>query len=130
MKMPEFEPRTKKPEGGPDLYEIMERLCDYYREQLKAAPRAIEYLKGRGLTGKIAARFGIGYAPEGWQSLESVFPSYADKSLKEAGLVIDPEGGGRRYGRFRDPIMFPILNQRGSVIAFGGPGLGDGGPKD
>ena len=129
MKMPEFEPRTKKPEGGPDLYEIMERACDYYREQLKEAPRAIEYLKGRGLTGKIAARFGIGYAPDGWQNLESVFPSYADKSLKETGLVIDPEGGGRRYDRFRDRIMFPILNQRGSVIAFGGRVLGDGEPK-
>ena len=129
MKMPEFEPRTKKPEGGPDLYEIMKRACDYYRDQLKATPRAIDYLKGRGLTGKIAASFGIGYAPDGWQSLESVFPSYADKSLKEAGLVVDPEGGGRRYDRFRDRIMFPILNQRGSVIAFGGRVLGDGEPK-
>src|SRR5258708_10103788 len=107
----------------------MERGCDYYREQLKAAPRAIEYLKGRGLTGKIAARFGIGYAPDGWQNLESVFPSYADKSLKEAGLVIDPEGGGRRYDRLRDRIMVPILNQRDSVIAFGGRVLGDGEPK-
>ncbi len=129
MKMPEFEPRTKKPESGPDLYEITKRACDYYREQLKAAPRAIEYLKNRGLTGKIAARFGIGYAPEGWQSLESVFPSYADKALKDAGLVIDPEGGGRRYDRFRDRIMFPILDQRGSVIAFGGRVLGEGEPK-
>ena len=129
MKMPEFEPRTKKPEGGPDLYEIMKRACDYYRDQLKATPRAIEYLKGRGLTGKIAASFGIGYAPDGWQSLESVFPSYADKALKEAGLVVDPEGGGRRYDRFRDRIMFPILNQRGSVIAFGGRVLGEGEPK-
>jgi DNA primase len=129
MKMPEFESRAKKPESGPDLYEIMKRACDYYREQLKTAPRAIEYLKGRGLTGKIAARFGIGYAPEGWQSLESVFTSYSDKALKDAGLVIDPEGGGRRYDRFRDRIMFPILNQRGSVIAFGGRVLGDGEPK-
>ena len=129
MKMPEFESRTQKPEGGPDLYEVMERACDYYRGQLKAAPHAVEYLKGRGLTGKIAARFGIGYAPDGWQNLESVFPSYADKSLKEAGLVIDPEGGGRRYDRFRDRIMFPILDQRGSVIAFGGRVLGDGEPK-
>ena len=129
MKMPEFEPRTKKPESGPDLYEIMKHACDYYREQLKAAPRAIEYLKGRSLTGKIAARFGIGYAPDGWQSLESVFPNYADKALKDAGLVIDPEGDGRRYDRFRDRIMFPILNQRGSVIAFGGRVLGEGEPK-
>jgi DNA primase len=130
MKMPEFEPRGKKPEAGPDLYAVMERACDYYRDQLKAAPRAIEYLKGRGLTGKIAGRFGIGYAPEGWQNLESVFPNYADKALKDAGLVIDPEGGGRRYDRFRDRIMFPILNQRGSVIAFGGRILGDAKPAE
>jgi len=130
MKMPEFEPRTRKSEeGGPDLYAIMERACDYYREQLKGAPRAIEYLKGRGLTGQIAARFGIGYAPEGWQNLESVFTNYTDKALKDAGLVIDGEDSGRRYDRFRDRIMFPIQNQRGSVIAFGGRVLGEGEPK-
>jgi len=128
MKMPEFEPREKKSDPGPDLYAIMEQACDYYREQLKASPRAVEYLKGRGLTGKIAARFGIGYAPEGWQNLEHVFPNYSDKALKDAGLVIDAEGG-RRYDRFRDRIMFPILNQRGSVIAFGGRVLGEGEPK-
>jgi len=133
MKMPEFEPGGRKggqkSESGPDLHAVMEQACDYYREQLKTSPRAIEYLKGRGLTGKIAARFGIGYAPEGWQNLESVFPEYTDKALKDAGLVIDPEGGGRRYDRFRDRIMFPILDQRGSVIGFGGRVLGDGEPK-
>jgi len=128
MKMPEFEPRTKKSESGPDLYAIMEQACDFYREQLKTSPGAVEYLKGRGLTGKIAARFGIGYAPDGWQNLERVFPDYAGGALKDAGLVIDGEGG-RRYDRFRDRIMFPILNQRGSVIAFGGRVLGEGEPK-
>jgi DNA primase len=128
MKMPEFEPRERKADSGPDLYAIMEQACDYYREQLRNSPRAVEYLKGRGLTGKIAARFGIGYAPDGWQNLERVFPDYADKALKDAGLVIDGEGG-RRYDRFRDRIMFPILNQRGSVIAFGGRVLGEGEPK-
>ena len=128
MKLPEFEPRTKKSESGPDLYAIMEQARDYYRDQLKTSSRAIEYLKSRGLTGKIAARFGIGYAPEGWQNLERVFSSYADAALKDAGLVIDAEGG-RRYDRFRDRIMFPILNQRGSVIAFGGRVLGEGEPK-
>lgn len=126
MRMPEFEPRSRKPEPGADLHEIMQRACDYYREQLKASPRAIEYLKGRGLTGKIAARFGIGYAPDGWQNLEKAFPDYADKALKDAGLVID-SGEGRRYDRFRDRIMFPILDQRGSVVAFGGRVLGEGG---
>jgi DNA primase len=129
MKVPEAASRATKPEAGPDLYEIMQRASDYYRAQLKAAPHAIEYLKGRGLTGKLAAQFGIGYAPEGWQDLESVFPDYAGKALKDAGLVIDPEGGGRRYDRFRGRIMFPILNQRGSVIAFGGRVIGEGEPK-
>ncbi|HEY6865360.1 MAG TPA: DNA primase [Burkholderiales bacterium] len=119
MKMPEFEPRAKKEETGPDLHPVMQRACDYYREQLKASPRAIDYLKHRGLTGKVAARFGIGYAPPGWQNLQSVFPGYADKALKDAGLVIDGEAG-RRYDRFRDRIMFPIQDQRGSVIGFGG----------
>jgi DNA primase len=119
LKMPDFEPKTRKSETGPDLYSILERASAYYRERLKSAPRAIEYLKGRGLTGRIAARFGIGYAPEGWQNLESVFPDYAAKALKDAGLVIDGDGG-RRYDRFRDRIVFPIQNQRGSVIGFGG----------
>jgi DNA primase len=119
VKMPEFEPRARKPDAGPDLYSILERARVYYREKLKAAPQAVEYLRSRGLTGKIAARFGIGYAPEGWQNLESVFTDYSDKALKDAGLVIEGEGG-RRYDRFRDRIMFPILNQRGSVIGFGG----------
>jgi DNA primase len=129
MKMPDYEPRgTAKDSGGPDLYEIMERATGYYREQLKVAPQAIDYLKGRGLTGAIAARFGIGYAPAGWQNLQAAFSDYGGKALKDAGLVIDAEGG-RRYDRFRDRIMFPILNQRGSVIGFGGRVLGDGEPK-
>ncbi len=133
MKLPEFERRAGRdtPNAeyeGPDLYELLKRAADFYREQLKASPAAVEYLKGRGLTGKVAARFGIGYAPAGWQNLQPVFPDYADKALKDCGLVIDGEGG-RRYDRFRDRIMFPILNQRGSVIGFGGRVLGDGEPK-
>jgi DNA primase len=126
MKMPEYEGRAKQ-DAGPDLVGIMRRAADYYREQLKTSARAVEYLKGRGLTGQVAAQFGIGYAPAGWQNLQALFPaapdgkgvSYGDKALKDAGLVIDGEGG-RRYDRFRDRIMFPILDQRGAVIAFGG----------
>src|SRR5205814_528471 len=86
---------------------------------LKASPKAVEYLKGRGLTGQVAARFSIGYAPDGWQALEKVFPDYKDRGLIEAGLVIENDEG-RRYDRFRNRIMFPILNQRGAVIGFGG----------
>jgi DNA primase len=86
------------------------------------------YLKGRGLSGEIAARYGLGYAPDGWQNLESVFADYQSKSLSEAGLVIVNEQG-RRYDRFRDRIMFPIHNQRGVIIGFGGRIIDQGEPK-
>ena len=128
--MPDFEPRfgKKKEEDGPDLYDIMQRASQYYREQLKASPHAIEYLKRRGLSGQVAARFGIGYAPEGWQNLQAAFPKYDDKGLKDAGLVIENDAG-KRYDRFRDRVMFPIVNQRGFVIGFGGRVIGAGEPK-
>jgi len=113
---------------APDLYETMKSATRYYREQLKQSPRAIEYLKRRGLSGEIAAKFGVGYAPEGWQNLESVFPNYQDASLLETGLVIENDEG-KRYDRFRDRIMFPIVNVRGQVIGFGGRVLDKGEPK-
>jgi DNA primase len=113
---------------APDLYEVMQTATRYYREQLKQSPRAIEYLKRRGLSGEIAARFGIGYAPDGWQNLESIFLNYQDASLLETGLVIENDEG-KRYDRFRDRIMFPIINVRGQVIGFGGRVLDKGEPK-
>lgn len=100
----------------------------FYREQLKRSPAAIDYLKSRGLSGEISARYGIGYAPPGWQSLQAVFPDYHSAALLEAGLVIENEQG-RRYDRFRDRIMFPIQDARGNIIGFGGRVLGDGEPK-
>lgn len=115
-------------EQGTDLAEIMLQATRYYRDQLKRSPQAIAYLKQRGLSGEIAARFGIGYAPPGWQNLAEVFPEYTAKPLVLAGLVIEGENG-KRYDRFRDRIMFPILNQRGTVIGFGGRVLGQGEPK-
>ncbi|OWW19859.1 DNA primase [Noviherbaspirillum denitrificans] len=115
------------------LSEVMTRACDYYRQQLRNAPHAIAYLKGRGLTGEIAAKFGMGYAPGGWDNLRSVFPSYDAPALVEAGLVIDrseEDGGSRkRYDRFRDRIMFPIRNTKGQVIGYGGRVLDGGEPK-
>lgn len=113
---------------GANLGELLLQATSYYREQLKRAPQAIDYLKQRGLSGEIAARFGIGYAPIGWQNLAQVFPDYGAKALVQAGLVIEGDAG-KRYDRFRDRIMFPILNQRGGVIGFGGRVLGNGEPK-
>jgi len=113
---------------APDLYEVMQAATRYYRDQLKQSPHAIEYLKRRGLSGEIAVRFGIGYAPDGWQNLESIFPNYQDAGLLETGLVIENDEG-KRYDRFRDRIMFPIINVRGQVIGFGGRVLDKGEPK-
>ncbi len=114
---------------APDLYEVTQTATRYYREQLKQSPRAIDYLKRRGLSGEIAARFGIGYAPDGWQGLASAFPDYQSDTLSETGLVIVNEDDNKRYDRFRDRIMFPIINVRGQVIGFGGRVLDKGEPK-
>lgn len=103
----------------PGLLETMQQAAAYYKNELKKSPRAIEYLKNRGLSGQIAARFQIGYAPQGWQNLQSVFPHYDDAVLQTAGLVVENEQG-RRYDRFRDRIIFPIHDQKGQVIGFGG----------
>jgi DNA primase len=116
------EGRSQNPqyaEKKTSITELMARAQRYYKDQLKVSPRAIDYLKGRGLTGEIAARFGLGYAPDEWQGLESVFPDYKSPDLATVGLVIDSEQG-RRYDRFRDRIMFPILDARSNVIGFGG----------
>ena len=110
------------------LTELMLRATRFYKDQLKTSPKAIDYLKSRGLTGEIAARFGLGYAPDDWQGLQQVFPDYSDPALVECGLVIENDQG-RRYDRFRDRVMFPILDQRGNVIGFGGRVIGQGEPK-
>jgi DNA primase len=111
-----------------DLTDHLLAAAHFYRAALKESPRAIEYLKGRGLTGEVAARFGLGYAPDAWQPLLRVFKQYEDPMLEAAGLVIAGEGD-KRYDRFRDRIMFPIHDHRGHVIGFGGRVLDRGEPK-
>ena len=104
------------------------RAARFYKEQLRRSPRAVAYLKGRGLSGEVAARFAIGYAPEGWQALAGAFDDYDADEMVAAGLVIRSEEG-RRYDRFRDRVMFPILDARGEVVGFGGRVLDGGEPK-
>jgi DNA primase len=128
------------------LGEVLERAAQFYCAQLKASPRAVEYLKGRGLSGAIAARFGLGYAPPGWRTLAGVFGQYDDPRLEEAGLVrvreadaaAEADGPGEgahndaeraRYDWFRHRVMFPIRNVAGEVIGFGGRVLDDSKPK-
>ena len=131
MQVPESEgrgARDEKPGQTRMLIEIMARAAQYYKDQLKASPRAIEYCRKRGLTGEVAARFGMGYAPDGWQNLQAVFPDYNAEELKLAGLVIENEAG-RRYDRFRERLMIPIVNPKGDIIAFGGRIIDQGEPK-
>jgi len=138
MPVPETRSRQERP-GSAAVPGLAARMMDalaYYREQLKKSKAAIEYLKGRGVSGEIAARYGLGYAPDGWQNLEAVFSDYAAGDLKDTGLVIDSEPGedhperkSRRYDRFRNRVMFPILDARGNVIGFGGRVIGPGEPK-
>ena len=115
-----------------DLLNALQTATRYYREQLKVSEKAIAYLKKRGLSGKTAARFAIGYAPADWQNLAAVFSDYnSDKTRKlltQAGLVIT-SGETKQYDRFRDRIMFPILNQKGQIIGFGGRVLAKEEPK-
>ena len=124
------------------LTELLEQAARGYQRQLKTTPRAVAYLKGRGLSGEIAKTFGLGYAPEGWRALASLLPDYADPRLVESGLVIASEAAdtetqpgaaaareGKRYDRFRDRIMFPIRNVKGETIGFGGRVLDKGEPK-
>ena len=127
---PEERARAQAAKAKSDsLTDVLEKAGESYREHLKTSPRAIAYLKGRGLSGQIAKRFGLGYAPEGWRSLASVFPKYDDPLLAESGLVIVNEEDDKRYDRFRDRIMFPIRNIKGECIGFGGRVIGDGTPK-
>jgi len=118
------------------LIDVLSRAAQHFRAQLKASPVAIDYLKRRGLTGEVAARFGLGYAPPGWHSLASAFPDYDDPLLEESGLVRaptdeddGPEAERRRYDWFRNRVMFPIRSVQGEIIGFGGRVLDDSKPK-
>jgi DNA primase len=136
----EREEQARQKQKQLTLTEVLARAAEGYKRQLKTSDRAIAYLKGRGLSGEIAARFGLGYAADSWRGLASVFASYDDPLLEESGLVIahaeeasddggEPASAGKRYDRFRDRIMFPIRSVQGAVIGFGGRVLDRGEPK-
>ncbi|MBL0122902.1 MAG: DNA primase [Betaproteobacteria bacterium] len=110
------------------LGEVMLAAMNFYRRELKRTPKAIDYFKSRGVSGEIAAKFGLGYSPDDWQGLKGAVEDYTASALNECGLVIDNDEG-KRYDRFRDRVMFPILDARGNVIGFGGRVIGQGEPK-
>ncbi|MEM6984974.1 MAG: DNA primase [Pseudomonadota bacterium] len=118
-------------EGGTDskrvdhspLYAALAACDSFYQRQLRATPRAIDYLKRRSLSGETAKRFALGYAPDGWDNVEKLADT---QSLDRAGMLA---GEGKRYDRFRDRITFPIRDRRGRVIGFGARVIDQGEPK-
>ena len=118
------------PAVSADQYLLMEQASRFFQGQLRQAPAAIDYLKGRGLSGEIVKKYGIGYAPAGWDGLRQLLVRNREleQQLITLGMLIQKDNGGS-YDRFRDRIMFPIRDRRGRIIGFGGRVLGDGTPK-
>ncbi len=96
------------------MFQLMQQCSDFYQAQLKGSGEAIEYLKNRGIGGRTAKAFGIGYAPPGWSNLRG-----DEKLLVDSGMSIKKDDG-KQYDRFRHRLMFPIRDRRGRCIAFGG----------
>lgn len=116
-----------------DLYQLMADITRFYQQQLrthKNSDKVINYLKGRGLSGETTKHFQIGYAPDGWDEVRKKFAlnKQTEQQLIEAGMLIGKDSGGS-YDRFRDRLMFPILDRRGRVIGFGGRVFDDTTPK-
>jgi DNA primase len=121
------------PSVSEDLYSLMTKVAAFYREQLEASAKARGYAKSRGLARDIATKFAIGYAPDSWNEVLKRFgASEASRAkLLELGLIRerDKDKGEGHYDYFRDRLMFPIRDQRGRVIGFGGRVLDAGEPK-
>ncbi len=113
-----------------ELFSLLDSVSRHWQTVVKDAPPAIEYLKHRGIDGATAKRFGIGYAPDGWSNVLDKFGKSAEatEKLLATGLIIRKDNG-KHYDRFRDRIMFPIRDNRGRTIGFGGRIMGSGEPK-
>jgi DNA primase len=125
--------QERREESNKPLYSLMEQVANFYKLQLRQHPqrdKAVSYLKERGLTGQIAKQFDMGFAPPGWDNLIKALGDTEEKKalLMKAGMLVENDKG-RIYDRFRDRVVFPIRDQRGRVIAFGGRVLGDDKPK-
>ena len=104
-----------------NLKSLLSEVSDYFQSNLKSNKKAIEYLKDRGIDGKTAKNFGVGFSENSWDQLTKKFGTtekHIDQ-LMEAGLIIKKDKGGY-YDRFRNRVMFPIRDNRGDVVGFGG----------
>jgi len=122
--------RNTNQEDKQPYYDILKKATALFQTQLKKSERAVGYLKQRGLTGEIAQKFKIGYAPDGWGFLTETLGTSTEnlKALTKTGLLVTNDNN-KTYDRFRDRIIFPITDQRGRIIGFGGRILDQGEPK-
>ncbi len=113
--------RAEPHEDAGELYALLESAATFFRRQLERHPPAQEYFRERGLDADMLAKFNLGYAPDQWDALKNALGTSADRIalLETAGMLSIGERGGK-YDRFRDRVMFPILDRRGRTIAFGG----------
>ncbi|BDY06501.1 DNA primase [Ferrimonas sp. YFM] len=137
LEVPREQGQSARQQQAPKLtshYELMDWAARFFQLQLRKhaqRQKVIDYIRSRGLDGETVKKFGIGFAPDGWDNLQSQHKQNPTglNVLTECGMLIAKEGGGRSYDRFRDRLMFPIRDRRGRVVAFGGRVLGDGTPK-
>jgi DNA primase len=126
-------PSQEQRQRSKDLFTLLQDASEFYQLQLKGSDKAVNYLRGRDLSGEVSKRFGIGYSPAGWDNFYKPFlQNYPEQQLVDSGLVIkneDDPNNIKTYDRYRDRIMFPIRNRKGQTIGFGGRVLGDDLPK-
>ncbi len=125
---PQFQSRYKQQER---LWALSKEAARYFHSKLYAPEGAegLSYAQKRGMPKSTLTKFGIGFAPNSWNGLVDAMKAkgYTDQELKDAGLV--SEKNGRIYDRFRNRLMFPIIDVRGNVIGFGGRVMDDSTPK-
>lgn len=113
------------------LISINREAANFFYINLQNNASATNYINNRGLNREIAKKFGIGYSLDNWDGLKKYLNSkgYSDDLVEEAGLIIKKDKGQGYYDRFRNRVMFPIINLKGHVVAFGGRVLDDSKPK-
>jgi len=129
--LPEDRQAAAGDSGREELYQVMEAAAAFYVERLWSAggERAREYLNKRGIASDVARRFGLGWAPEGWETIRGVLKQFSEDALVAAGLLVTRDNKPGTYDRFRGRLLFAIRDLQGRVVAFGGRGFGDEQPK-
>ena len=128
LEMPEEDPRDiERRQAQKSLGDVMEDVTAWYEAQLKArsGAEALRYLQGRGLKPETIAHFRLGYAPQSRTALKEalIARGHTEQALIDTGMLIKPDDGGPSYDRFRNRVMFPILDRQGRLVAFGGRAL-------